>query len=258
MAEEFKDTEVHSIGDAKDSAIISNETPQSLEESIRVARAIRESESDADKPYPCGLSRRQIVQMKHTGMPKPDFVSWPEWNGPKKINHRLRLVAELAARGYDQKEIRAVTEFSQSYLSMALNSPTVQTEIKLIREIEFQGLGVSDNIDRLASAAIKTIDNILNDSSAKQTTKLRAAQDILDRKLGRAKQQIEVKGNIVGEFYKLLQQHSNQMVPIESKGKTIDSKTSDDSTIVEVEEIVPVSKIPDDGMRAWLDKEFSE
>jgi hypothetical protein len=167
---------------------------------------------DMDAKLACGLSRREIMQMRRAGMGKPDFVPWADWNGPKKLTHRHMLVAHLAALGYSCKDIARATNISAQRISLLVNSEMLKDTIKQVREIELQGLGIDQKISQLSSQAIRIYEHALFDPGVRIRDKLRVADAVLDRKLGKPQQRVEIQGSLIGEFYSMLKKLDSKQV----------------------------------------------
>jgi hypothetical protein len=167
---------------------------------------------DLDEKLSCGLTRRQIIQMRRAGMEKPDFVSWAEWQGPKQLSHRHMLVAHLAALGYGTKDIARATNFTPVRVGQLLSTDIIKDAVRQIREIELQGLGIDQKINQLSSQAMRIYETALFDPGVKMRDKLRVADQVLDRKLGKPQQRVEIKTSLIGDFYQLLKQMDQKKV----------------------------------------------
>jgi hypothetical protein len=178
---------------------------------------------DLDLKLSCGLSRREILQMRRAGMAKPDFVTWADWNGPKKLSHRHMLVAHLAALGYGHKDIARATNISPQQVSNLVNSEILKDTIRQVREVEMQGLGVDQKISQLSSQAIRIYEHALYDPGVRIRDKLRVADAVLDRKLGKPQQRVEIQGSLIGEFYAMLKKLDSS-----SSASSVVSSNSDD------------------------------
>lgn len=184
--------------------------------------SLTEQLSSLDQPGPSGLSRREIEQLKAAGLEKPEFISWPEWLGPKKLSHRQQFICHLAALGYKPREIAKLTGMTESRLSIVLNSPIACEEIQLIRDKTFRSSTYEQNLNRMSAQALRVQEEILFSPNERSALKLRAADSVLDRKFGKAKQSIEVHGSLLRDFYELLQGEK----PSEPKEIPIDAEWS--------------------------------
>lgn len=189
-------------------------------------------ELELDDKLSCGLSKREIIQMKHAGMGKPDFVTWSDWNGPTQLSHRHMLIAHLLALGYSHKDIARATNIGQGRLSTISGSEIMKNAVKQIREIELQGMGVEQKLGQLTSQAMRIYEAALFNPEISIKYKLQAADSVLDRKLGRPQQRVEVGGSLLGEFFNLLKK-------VDSDGKlpVIESELSEDALLPSPEDM---------------------
>lgn len=220
----FENVEKHANYDEPDAS-----AEESSEKQIEIV------EIDIDAPLKCGFSIREIAQMKKAGMQKPALIPWSDWLGPKKINHRHMLLCHLAALGARSNEIAAATGFTDSRISLLLGTEPIQKQIKIIREVEFQGMGVKDRLEQLSSHAVRIYDEILSSPKARLALKYRAAADILDRKMGKPQQSVEVKTNMLSDFYELLQK-------IDANKNTIDAEVKPLEEQLEAAQIISPAK----------------
>ena len=224
-------------------------------------------ELELDTKLPCGLSRREIFQMKRAGMEKPDFVTWADWNGPRKLSHRHMLVAHLAALGYSNKDIARATLISQQRVGALVNSNALRDVIQQIREIELQGVGIDQKLGQLSSQAIRVYEQTLFDPTVKLQQRLEVAHHVLDRKLGKPQQRVEVRGSLIGELYEMLKQRDQSPTAIAADSMPLtedaffpDAEDFDDAIAIEpinpVEpEIDPVAEASAKAAE-WIDREF--
>jgi hypothetical protein len=206
------------------------ESQRSVREAMKDFRPMRMEEASIDDKLSCGFSIREIHQMKKAGMEKPDVITWADWQGPLKMNHRHMLVAHLSALGYQVKDVAKVTHFSESRIKTMLQSNHFQNQIKLIREVELQGVGARQKMKQLSSQAARVYEDILYDPKQKMSIRQKTAQDVLDRDMGKPLQKIENTGSIIKDFYHLLK--AQQQIVIR---ETIDVTQSLDSTETEGE-----------------------
>lgn len=169
---------------------------------------------DLDAPIkPHGMSRREIARMRTAGIQKPHFITWGDWFGPQRLNHRSLLVCYLAAQGHKAKEIARMAGMSANRISVLINSEICQIQVQLIREVEFGGLGTEQQVDQLAPQAARIAQDIMTSETTSPKEKWQVARDILDRKLGKAKQRIEHSGSLVADLYQVMSEHIQQAVP---------------------------------------------
>jgi len=192
-----------------DNPIFDTETPGPVPEKSlrqRLASPIVDVEIDLDEKLTCGFSRKEIVQMKSAGMQKPDMIPWDDWFGPKKMSHRHMLLCHLSALGYPAKDIATATGMDEGTVYRLLRVPAFKVQIKIVREVEMQGMGVPQKIDQLSSQAMRVYEEILFSPATKMSLKQKTAQDVLDRKVGKPNQKIEHTGSLLKELYATLKE----------------------------------------------------
>lgn len=203
--------------------------PETLRERVK---EIVEIKMDVDAKLPCGFSYREIHTMKKAGMEKPDAISWAEWQGPRKLSHRHQLIAHLAALGYSQRDIARNTGFSDHRVSMLLKTDLMQAQVKLVREVEMNGLGVTQKLDQLSSQAIRVYEQILMDPHQRAALRAKVATDVLDRKLGKPNQRIEVGGSLIKDFIQLLKQQDEDRKTMPGESVRIEDATISEASLV--------------------------
>lgn len=152
---------------------------------------------DLDAPLRCGLSRREIVEMKALGAKKPQSVPWGDWNGPKKLSHRMMLICYLAASGMRAREISQQTGMNEGRLSQLLNSEALRAKIELIREVQFKGAAIESQIDDMSQIAIRTQRELLTSNTTNDNLKNKISDKILDRKIGKPVHRTQLEGGSV-------------------------------------------------------------
>jgi hypothetical protein len=188
-----------------------------LPDPVKEPEKVRELEISLDKQLKCGLTRREIAQMKKAGMEKPSFVPWPEWLGPKKLSARQMFICYLAAMGRTAREISEEIGMTDARLSLLLNSEALKEQIQLIRDVEFAGLGIQQQIDQLAPQALRVAERMLKSDNVPDSLKWRIADKVIDRKLGRIPQQINIGGTLLTDVYRLMQESNKVMENRDSK-----------------------------------------
>jgi hypothetical protein len=175
---------------------------------------------DLDTPLPCGLTRREIEEMKAKGIKKPESIPWTQWNGVKNLTHRHMLIAHLTAIGCDPAEIAEKAGITKARVNELLLQDPIKEQITIIRDVQFQNLDVKQRMKFLARKAIRTYEDILDKPEVKWSEKRRVAQDLLDRDQGKPMQHINVSGSLISEFYEMAKQIQK---PISSETSHIDS-----------------------------------
>lgn len=126
-------------------------------------------------------------------MKKPDFVLKDHWDGEKAegLTPRDTVICYQAAWGLKPDEIGKGLGCSENFVKGVIQSVD---GIKRIREIQFQIWGKDPKkwIQSILPDAIMTAKDIMSDVTVKSQTRLNAAQDFMDRNMGKAQQTIEV------------------------------------------------------------------
>lgn len=142
---------------------------------------------------PGEYNTRLIKTMQECGMKKPSFILQSHWDGekPEALTPRDTVICYQAAWGLKPDEIGKGLGCSESFVKGVIQSVD---GIKRIREIQFQIWGKDPKkwIQSILPEAIMTAKEIMTDPTAKPQTRLNAAQDFMDRNLGKAQQTIEV------------------------------------------------------------------
>lgn len=159
---------------------------------------------DPNEELQCGLTRTEIEKMKSAGIDKPSFIPWPEWLGPKKISQRQMFICYLAAMGRRPKEIAEQTGMTNARLSLLLNSEAIKDQIQLIREVEFAGLGVQQQLDQLTPQAVRIANRLMKSENTPDNLKWQVAQNVLDRKLGKPQQTVNVNNTLLTDIFQLM------------------------------------------------------
>lgn len=109
----------------------------------------------------------------------------------KREQPKHRVMIELAAKGFDKKEIAEMVGCTPPTAHNTLNHPQFQ---RTLAETIHQRLGQDDEMVRLveegAKLGLKAMLNILRDPEAKGSNHIAAAKEFLDRKYGKSVQPI--------------------------------------------------------------------
>lgn len=194
------------------------------EEVDQKIQEINQTDLDLDSPLKCGLSRREISELKASGVKKPQSVSWSDWNGPLKLSHRHLFICYLAASGMKAREIAREIQMEDSRISILLNSEALKTKIELIRDVQFRGTATEQQMDALSTQAARIARDLLASDNTNDNLKWRIAKDTLDRKLGKPVHRTQVEGgSMFTEMFKWLQQERIQNL----EGKKLPSPMND-------------------------------
>lgn len=195
--------------------------------------------------------------------------------GLKKLSHRHTLIVQFAAMGLRAKEIGAKLGMTQSRLSLVINDPRVQAEIREVRRKMFEEVQaelVETNPDKalqeMLPDGLKAIKNVLNPlSGSTDKVRLDAAFRLLERTHGRAVQKTEITGSVdLRALFSALEQQAyrsgTKTVTIEvedpddTKSKTVeqtDRSSDTENSVGEIEFVEPEPEVETVDPDAFLD-----
>lgn len=114
-------------------------------------------------------------------------------------SHIHMLVVQLAASGMKTALIAQQAGISKAYLAVILARPYIKDRIREAQE-RMWGRAVRKRMENIAHKALDTIERILDDPEAKCSTRLSAAQYLLDQAVGKAQQNINVQASTLGDL----------------------------------------------------------
>jgi len=150
-----------------------------------------------------------LLQMRRAGLNKPAGVTWPEWCGPKKLNHRHHRIAYLAASGQTQGRIATEMDISPARLSIVMNSQRMIEEIARIQK-EFFGQSIEDDFKRISNKSLRYAEEVLDNPQESSKLRYQAAKDFMDRYHGKARETLEVKNNTLRDLFDAMDRMSLQ------------------------------------------------
>ena len=110
-------------------------------------------------------------------------------NKQERPNHRIMI--ELAAKGYDVKEIAEMTGYTTVCVNNILRQPNLQK--CLVNEIRQQVSADEEVVEIIRKNVVKSIqlyESVLNDPKAEMKLKMEAAERLLNRRYGKPNQPI--------------------------------------------------------------------
>lgn len=144
-----------------------------------------------------------LAQMRKANLPKPAGVTWSEWCGPKKLNHRHHRIAYLAASGQTQGRIAREVGISQTRISIVMGSARMKDEIARIQK-EFFGQSIEDDFKRISTKGLRYAEEVLDNPQESSKLRYQAAKDFMDRYHGKARETLEVKNNTLRDLFDAL------------------------------------------------------
>lgn len=156
--------------------------------------------------------------------------------------YMIRACIHFAALGYSQKDIARHLGISAGRVSAIMKSQSCQSEIERLQKEFFD----PDKIfKQILPEAVKVTRRIMNRASAKDSDKLTAASQFMDRALGKAKQTMEVQGSAIKDLFAALDKSRNTphylTPPIEAEFNEVSDKKES-------------PKENQDSMDEWLDQ----
>ena len=154
-------------------------------------------------------------------------LDWANDVAPEKLSHKHKIIAMYLAIGKKHIDIAEVIGITQGRISILANSDIMKAEVKKLQKETYQKMeGMSDKLSVLVAPSIDILQDALFDPNTGTKLKVDIAEKILDRKLGRAKQQVEGTGNTIRDVIELLE------------------KTGQTKTIIHPEKNIEVSITP--------------
>lgn len=188
------------------------EAPSNTNDPSIAKSKITEAESlnlGPDKsPNPSGLSYDTLQALRKAGYPKPEGVSWPLWMGPKKLGHRHELICMYAASGKSNTEIARDMGYTDHRMSIILNTPRVKMSIQNLRN-KLYGEDVHSRFQRMLPKAVDVVEKILDNPQERPGIRLKAANELMNRAIGKPKETVEIKTNSIRDVFEYLDRMRN-------------------------------------------------
>lgn len=159
--------------------------------------------SETSETKPKKLSFEVIRELKKAGFDKPADVSWPDWMGPKKLSDRHKLIAIYRAKGVNARTIANELGFTESRLSLILNTQRMQEQVEAYRQ-QYYGQSIQKRFHELTDKAVDVLEETINNPQERTSVKLKAVNEVLNRSLGKPKEQIEIKTSTVRDLFEEL------------------------------------------------------
>lgn len=158
--------------------------------------------------------------------------SWPEVMGPKKLSHRHKYMAHLAALGKSNRAIAQAMGLTDSRVSIIINSPIVREEIDRVRAELFES-EEEKRTKLMIPKAMGIVEEVLNNSQERSSLRVDTAFRLMDRVYGKPKQHIQQDGTTIKDLFELL----NSMKPKESGSQEDEKKVIEVQSEIETKEI---------------------
>jgi hypothetical protein len=159
-------------------------------------------EEDAPRIH---LDREVIREMKRLGHGRPKGLPVSEWNEPLEMNHRHDEIITLMLCGYSKKRIAEQIGMAYQYVVDITNSPLfkhVYWQKRKERDLAVDRKRLHAHFDD----ALEVMESVMLDEDEKGSVRLDAAKYIVDQAIGKAKQDVEVKGTVLMDVMHSIEQ----------------------------------------------------
>lgn len=180
---------------------------------------------------------------------------------PKKLSHRLKYIIQLAAMGCTRTEIAERSGYSTARLSTVFNSPLISNEVERTRHFIFER-DAERALKTMVPKALRAIDDVLSVETTnfkEQISKSDVAFSLLERTHGKAKQQIEMGGNLLADLLAMMDSRdakaSEQILEAERAER---EQGASDAEYTEARPASPASPAPPDDFDTFLDSNLSK
>lgn len=158
-----------------------------------------------------------------------------------KSSFRIKAICHLAALGYNGQQIAAQLGISGTRVYKVLKSTSCQQQIEKIQH-ELYYADPQKMFMSILPKAVRTVKKVMLDKEEKGSTRVMAANSIMDRALGKPTQEIKHEGNAIKELFLALDKKMNP--------EKLEKDQFIEAEFKEVEENKPKK----DDMDSWLDE----
>lgn len=142
-----------------------------------------------------------LTKMKSSGMPRPVNIHPMDWYSTKKMAPRWYTVARMMASGLSNAEIARQIGMAPAAISNMAKSSRFQFELEKLRRELINAKDFNARIKEIIPEAIETAHEIMSNKEERGSVRLQAAQDFLDRGLGKPLQRVEQTGSKISELF---------------------------------------------------------
>lgn len=122
---------------------------------------------------------------------------------PSSPGHTAQLIIYLAATGVKNPEIAEQLNLTVNYVNSVLKEERSLFELRKLRH-QLYGKDLKKRFHDLIPAATDVIEQTMLNPNVKPHLKFTAAQEVLDRALGKPKQTVEVEGSMIRSVFEAL------------------------------------------------------
>lgn len=161
------------------------------------------------------------------------------------LSSRENAIIYLSAQGKATSEIAEALGISVSNASKTLREERIQFEIKRLRHKLFghDTKAVKKRFDDMVEGAQNVIQEIIDNpnSAVKPQLRFNAAQEVLDRSLGKPKQTVEHQGSLIKELFDRLDDPNSSKIidiePMEDELPALLAQSAEPQKIVEQQSV---------------------
>jgi hypothetical protein len=151
------------------------------------------------------LDHDVIREMKRQGMAKPTGVAESDWREPDQMNHRHDEIITLMLQGLTKRKIAEQLGMNYNYLVTISNSAIFRSayaEERKLRNLPIDRKRVAEMFEE----ALLTVESVMLNPDEKGATRLDAAKFVVEQAVGKAKQDVEVKGSVLMDVIHSIEQ----------------------------------------------------
>lgn len=194
-----------------------------------------------------------IKEMRLLGMGRPSWIPEDEWNvKDERYSMPLRSIAYYqAAWGMQPHEIAKSIGASAEWVKEAITS---EEGVAAIKEIQFKIWGKDPKkwIESILPSAIQTAFEIMNDKTAKASTRLAAAEQFIDRAMGKATQVIETHDSTVRRMIEMMDAFGAAKPVVATQDESMET----DHEEPELPTLPVPAEAPKDVVDRWVEENF--
>lgn len=194
------------------------------------------------EPIPGGFINPPAAFGHHSGLPKPEDVSWGDWTmrPGKPLSSRHKRLAELIAQGKKNPEIAEILGMHHVRVSVLRTNTQIIQEADRYRDRLFSAT-VQEQLLSLAPDALSTIEEVLRSDDEKLSTRADTARWLLEKLTGKARQEVGVDAG--ASLLELLKKLDDMKVS---------GKTQEERDVLEIAAGGAVAPSEDSWMDDWV------
>lgn len=192
-----------------------------------------------------------LRKMKSAGMPRPANCHPADWYASSRLTPKWYLVARMMAVGMNSEEIAGQTGLHPRTIQKISKTSRFQFELEKVRKELINAKDFTKRVNEIVPEAIETAFNIMMNDESKDSIRLSAAQDFMDRGMGKPLQRIENNGSKIAELFDRLDEIKaiggmNVVKKMTSEEQIIDGEVMEIQTEEHTE--------PKDDLDEWIEK----